>query len=480
MFTNRNERPLRPEPRNRAFLLSLGLALGFGSPVCGQTVEKNLIEPGVKKDNPRARALFEEVANAYKALNCYSDNGEFLIAFKVGGIVQKQVLPMKMTFARPNKLDFDGGQVRITSDGLTLTTAVLPLKRYTVTPAPKTLGIEAFREGPIGAMIFGGPAGPPMFVLLNFLTGMDPAVGVAQIGGTLQLPPAPLADLRTADTKAKRVALMIEFADRTTQFILNVDPATKLLSSIEIMVDPEQLMRGVPKGQEIAVEQFGWKSGAIATELPKQYSFVYTAPNGFTKIDSLTEREAPKEHGLLGKPAPAFTLTILDGAGKTKTITKAELAGKVVVIDFWTTWCAPCMQELPEIQKLVESYAASKKDVVVVALSQDNEPAELSLVRSLVEKTISDRKLSLSIAPVGLIGLDPSRSVGGTFELQGYPTLVILDQQGIVRSVHVGYDSTSSVLLNKAIAKEIDTLLGGKPLAPSAESGKQAERKIKE
>jgi thiol-disulfide isomerase/thioredoxin len=309
---------------------------------------------------------------------------------------------------------------------------------------------------------------------------MDPAVGVAQIGGTLQLPPAPLADLRTADTKAKRVALMIEFADRTTQFILNVDPATKLLSSIEIMVDPEQLMRGVPKGQEIAVEQFGWKSGAIATELPKQYSFVYTAPNGFTKIDSLTEREAPKEHGLLGKPAPAFTLTILDGAGKTKTITKAELAGKVVVIDFWTTWCAPCMQELPEIQKLVESYAASKKDVVVVALSQDNEPAELSLVRSLVEKTISDRKLSLSIAPVGLIGLDPSRSVGGTFELQGYPTLVILDQQGIVRSVHVGYDSTSSVLLNKAIAKEIDTLLGGKPLAPSAESGKQAERKIKE
>ena len=68
---------------------------------------------------------------------------------------------MKMTFARPNKLDFDAGQVRITSDGTTLTTAVLPLKRYIAAPAPKALGIEAFREGPIGAMIFGGPAGPP-------------------------------------------------------------------------------------------------------------------------------------------------------------------------------------------------------------------------------------------------------------------------------------------------------------------------------
>ena len=108
MFTNRNERPLRTEPRNRAILLSLVLALRFGSLVCGQTVERKLIEPGVNKDNPRACALFEEVANAYKALNCYSDNGDFVLSFKVGGIVQKQVLPMKMTFARPNKLDFDG------------------------------------------------------------------------------------------------------------------------------------------------------------------------------------------------------------------------------------------------------------------------------------------------------------------------------------------------------------------------------------
>ncbi len=78
---------------------------------------------------------------------------------------------MKMTFARPNKLDFDGGQVRITSDGTTLTTTVVPLKRYTTMPAPKTLGIDAFREGPIGAMIFGRPGGPVHVCFAHFTDG---------------------------------------------------------------------------------------------------------------------------------------------------------------------------------------------------------------------------------------------------------------------------------------------------------------------
>ena len=73
---------------------------------------------------------------------------------------------------------------------------------------------------------------------------------------------------------------MIEFDKGKTGFLLTVDPATKLISSIEMKVDPEQFSRGPPNGQEIAIEQFGWKAGAIATELPKDHSFVLRGSQG--------------------------------------------------------------------------------------------------------------------------------------------------------------------------------------------------------
>jgi thiol-disulfide isomerase/thioredoxin len=330
---------------------------------------------------------------------------------------------------------------------------MIPLKRYIAAPAPQRIDIEMLREGSIGATLFGGPSGVPMFVLLNLLIAPDPSAAIAQIGGSLQL--AGASGPKAEGAKPGTAGILIDLGKGAPGVLLTVDPITKLLSNIDLNVAPEVLAE-----QKVSIEKLGWSSGSVSTEVPKDRSFAFEAPKGFAKLDTSlgAAQEAQANDPKVGKPAPDFTLTVLDGPGKTKTITKAELAGKVVVIDFWATWCGPCLKELPEIQKLIDSYANSKEDVFVVALSQDEEPSDMALLRKLVEKTLAETKINLTDSPVGRIGLDPSNSVGRAFEVEGYPTLIILDGKGIVQSLHVGFNPDAAEPLSKTLAKEIDRL----------------------
>jgi thiol-disulfide isomerase/thioredoxin len=176
---------------------------------------------------------------------------------------------------------------------------------------------------------------------------------------------------------------------------------------------------------------------------------------------------------LLGTPAPDFTLTVLDGPGGTRKVSKADLAGKVVMIDFWATWCGPCLEELPEVAKMIESYAG--KNVVIVALSQDEgaDEGDGGGVRELVEETLRKKGLDLQKGSVGMVALDPTREVGEKFKVSTLPAVIILDSKGVVQSVHIGFSRD----VRSVLSEEIDTLLEGKSLVDSkAGAGAKSDR----
>jgi peroxiredoxin len=127
-----------------------------------------------------------------------------------------------------------------------------------------------------------------------------------------------------------------------------------------------------------------------------------------------------------------FTLKDLSG----KTWTFSELRGKVVLVNFWATWCPPCRKEMPDLETLYTRFGS--KGFVVLGIS-DEETAE-------VEPFIRDHKISFPVL------LDPSRKVNELFVVQGIPKSFVYDRQGklVAQSIDMRTQKQFLEMLEKA------------------------------
>jgi thiol-disulfide isomerase/thioredoxin len=403
-------------------------------------------------DDPAAKRL-DTLISRYKGLDAYEDHGTLRILSTVRGVAATEEFPSSSRLTRPDKLSVDLGEAQLISDGKTLTSVIVPTKSYLVTPSPRTLSLSSISEGTVGAYLLGTAIGLPPRVVLTLLLEKDPAARLLEGGATVAV-----GEPRKVDDE--ELPTLVIGPHHGWMITLAIDPDTNLIREIALAPAGDSLA-GKSSVESLAMV---WTSGAIATEVDPK-AFAYNAPDGFKKLDELmpgeTKRNEPTPlEALIGKPAPEFTLTMLDGDGKTRSVSKTDLAGKVVMIDFWATWCGPCLMELPEVAKMIEAYSKEQKDVVIVALSQDRGENKPDEVRSLVEKTLTTKKLALQNAPVGQVALDPSGALGDAFHVEGLPTVVILDGNGVVQSVHVGYSED----VRDTLTRDIDTLLGGEPL----------------
>jgi thiol-disulfide isomerase/thioredoxin len=143
-------------------------------------------------------------------------------------------------------------------------------------------------------------------------------------------------------------------------------------------------------------------------------------------------------------PAPVFSINRLDGA----VVNSSEFRGRVVLLDFWATWCPVCRREMPELNKLYRQYQGnSNVSFWAVDVQKNGDTPEKA--REFMLKS----GFTLPVA----VANEKSMEALDSLNLEGYPALIIIDKSGRVRLVHSGYDGSER--LQAELAREIDTLL---------------------
>jgi thiol-disulfide isomerase/thioredoxin len=138
-------------------------------------------------------------------------------------------------------------------------------------------------------------------------------------------------------------------------------------------------------------------------------------------------KQAPFAAGEIGSQLPEFSVKDLRG----REISSTDLRGKVVLVDFWATWCQPCKKEMPGYQRLLNLYGS--RGFTVVGFKFDTmidteEPAQFA-------KRIGVRY------PLAVASEDLKQKFGS---IEGLPTTMLYDRRGILRKKVIGFEYTDS------------------------------------
>lgn len=123
---------------------------------------------------------------------------------------------------------------------------------------------------------------------------------------------------------------------------------------------------------------------------------------------------APKEE------APDFTLETLNGPN----LRLEEYRGQVVLLNFWASWCGPCRQEMPILDRIHQRYEDTGFAVLGVNVEGEKAPAQ-----KIVDKT----NVTFPVL------IDAKQKVSEVYNLEAMPTTVVIDRDGVVRYIHRGY-----------------------------------------
>jgi thiol-disulfide isomerase/thioredoxin len=133
----------------------------------------------------------------------------------------------------------------------------------------------------------------------------------------------------------------------------------------------------------------------------------------------------PARAAWINDTAPDFTLQDMTG----NSVSLPALKGKVVLIDFWATWCQPCKKEFPALNRLADNYKDA--DIVILAINLDKKKENAAEFL---------QRLGLTLSKNMVVLLDPQSAVVSSYAARAMPTSYIVDKAGMIRYVHLGFN----------------------------------------
>ncbi len=374
--------------------------------------------------------------------------------FEVQGMKQITEMENTIVFERPKRIHLKTQAVVVVSDGSNAFVRVPMARKYMSLPAADTLDQVL---GSWKTLLAG--VTPEKKAL--FSTDVTNALREALQDGTVEVLPDEEVDGRDC--------FVLRHAPRETMPVMGatalklwLDKEWGILRRAESFTPPEAAADSDADEEDGAHWRKMFKNmRCSATVLETAVNgpvsdedFVFTPEPGETKMESPfglagSSRGASagfERFALSGKPAPDFSLALLDGP----SFSLSAQTGSVVLIDFWATWCGPCVRALPEVKALDEQYRSN--GLVVVGVSRDR-PAQKDKVAEMV------REKGLAYP----VGLDADPAAAERYGVEGIPCMVLIGRDGVVQGRKVGFSSGS---LN-ALKKDIEAVLAGQSIPGS-------------
>jgi peroxiredoxin len=390
-----------------------------------------------RANEPKPETLLREMTDYIGNLPAFSCRIELAVRVQAQGMDNSMTSKMTVRLERPNRLAYRLEEglmgMNVVSDGKQIIQHIPSLNRYTIEDAPANLADFSGENAAMVTPMMGIPAtlipasGEKLYQTLMDGVTKSEYIGIENVG-----------EVRCHRCRFSREEfswdIWIETGERPLVHKVVPDLSQQFANAGGAMKDAKL---------EYSLVFSDWNVAPEFTDA----DFAFNLPEDAQEVASLFEglaggqQEGP--HPLLGQQAPPFkTVNLQD----EPVDLAAHLGKDIVMLDFWATWCGPCVEAMPHVDGVAKKFA--DRGIVFYAVNVGEDAAT-------IKEFLESKELDVPVA------MDLDSAITQQYGANGIPQTVLIGKDGKVQVVHVGFSAN----LADELSAEIEELLAGKDLA---------------